>query len=264
MLNLCGCFRSALREDQSPDLSVMQDALSTPEVYSVLALDPAECIVGELRRKSELARKYILDELNEFIENGHSGSVRFWFKPRSPDAPLIAKGEVLLINVDSIDFILQVLTESRYRPFWDLDIVNNIHIRDILSDSLDHTKEKARQVYNSFKGRFGQPGRDFVFNEYTCKINENKAVFLIYSNPADECPPGFEPGSRGPFLRAHTFLGAYLVEKESNGVRIHFVNQTDIGGSLPDWISNLVLKKSPEKLSFISNYISRLTNRNTH
>jgi hypothetical protein len=245
----------------------MQDAVSTPEVFSVLELERSAWkdiqIIDELRRKTALAETYFADLAGEFIQNGESGDVRLWYKPRNEIDPLIAKGEILIRNEHDIDLVLEVLTGSKHRSGWDLDNLSNIHIRDIHVNNLENRKERVCQVYNAFKGRFGQPGRDFVFNEYTCKLSNQKSACLFYSNSEEQCPSGFEPGSRGRFIRANTILGAYQLEKETNGIRVHFINQTDIGGKLPDWISDLVLKKSPEKLSYISFYISKLRKNNT-
>lgn len=249
-----------------PDQTSMQDAVSTPEVFSVLELDRSAWndiqLVEDLRQKISSADTYFADLSGDFIPNGESGDVRLWYRPRNEIDPLIAKGEILIRNEHDIDLVLEVLTGSKHRAGWDLDNLRNIHIRDIHGNNLENGKERVCQVYNAFKGRFGQPGRDFVFNEYTCKLNNHKAICLIYSNPEDQCPLGFEAGNRGNFIRANTILGAYQLEKEPNGIRVHFINQTDIGGKLPDWISDMVLKKSPEKLSYISIYISKLRNNN--
>jgi len=275
MSYLCCCFSSEperprselqINTDRSPlPDSSMHDALSTPEVFSVFDLDRFvfndKRILDELRDKRILAYKYMEDASGEFMDNGRSGNVKLWFKPKKGAEPVVAKGQVFLPNEQDIDLVLDVLTSSQHRVVWDHDNVSNIPIREIFLDNSEDGRETARQVYNAFKGRFGQPGRDFIYNEYICKISESKALYLLYSNPDEQCPPGFEPGSRGNFVRAHTYLGAYLIQKEFSGIRMDFVNQTDIGGSLPDWIANMVLKNSPEKLSSISIYILRLARR---
>ena len=210
-------------------------------------------IMEEVKQRLATLNAWIEDADNSFVPNGKSGDVDLAYKPKSANCHhLVARGEVLLEGVDDVGFVLDAMTDREGRSEWDVDIINNVFIRDIGIPNAVH--ERAFQVYNSFKGRFGFPGRDFVWDVYVSREGD-EAVHLTFSHHEADCPQGFAPGQRGNLVRGETFIGGYRITKEGGGVRMLFLNQTDIRGNFPDWLSNSVIKKSPEKMGLLAKFI---------
>ena len=209
-----------------------------------------------VREKLETMRKYIMDGIRGgFVAGGVSSNVPlFWLKPTN-GGPLIAKGEVFLEGIDDLTFVAKCIFDPACRLQWDSDVVAINVIREIPVQlaSPDFTYEHLTQVYNSFKGRFGAPGRDFVWNSYVAR-SETDLVQVQYSVSDLEYPRGFEPNTK--FVRAETTFSGYWVLKGHGGCVIHFINQTDIKGRLlPDWLVDSVIKKSPAKLDQLKTFI---------
>lgn len=204
-------------------------------------------ILLRARERLEIFRTYIADENREFVSCGYAGKIPLSFLPKWQDIPLAARGEIFVDSITDLGFVADCLSDRQRRHEWDVDLVSIYTIREIpvQLSSPDFIQESLHQVYNSFKGRFGAPGRDFVWNSYMAR-SDSELFQLTYSQPETECPPGYEPNSK--FIRGETFLGGYWVKRLNGGCQIHFVNQTDIKGSLPDWIIDSVIKKSPAKL----------------
>ena len=205
-------------------------------------------ILLTLRQKMETMRTYILDPKKEFISAGTVGKIPIFFR-KFDNHPLVARGEVFVPNVTSLETIAAAISSDE-RHNWDTDVIEMRKIRDILVaiPSPDFFHENVSQVYNSFKGRFGFPGRDFVWNTYIA-FSETDLVQLCYStgDPAE--------ASNQKFVRAETILSGYWVRLIQGGCMIHFINQTDIKGRLPDWIVDSVVKKSPAKLEQLYTYL---------
>jgi hypothetical protein len=78
------------------------------------------------------------------------------------------------------------------------------------------------------------------------------AFHVTFSN--SETISGFEPSDK--FVRATTWLAGYRIERLAGGLSIDFVNQTDIGGrGVPQWIVQSVMKRTPDQLALLSQYI---------
>lgn len=240
----------------SPVLALAQTREGTIDAVSVLEeFSPNESreILAEARRRVDQLLHWLDVEGDQFVRNGHSGSVELYYRSKSATVHhLITRGDVFLADVDDLCFVLKAINDPTTRKEWDHDILKLIEIRHLPVASQD---ESLRQVYNAFRGRFGAPGRDFVWNVYNWNLG-SVAYQMTFSIPENDCPSGFAPGDHGHFIRAETFVGGYRLIKESSGIRIQFVNQSDIkAGSIPDWLLNPFMRKTPERIGLLAQFI---------
>ncbi len=236
-------FEEALADDEPKG--------NTPETPSDESQD---FIVEEMRKRAVELRNLISEQDNSFKRNGSFGCVdlSYRFNPR-----LIAKGETLIEDIFDLTVIIDTLQDlsQDIRPQWDHDFVSG----EVISPKYPiGDNEYLCLTWCAFKGRYGFPGRDFCWYQYTW-VNESKteSIHIAASLPVGTEPQGFKPGQRGNYIRASTHMGGYKFSvMPDKGTHVVFFNQTDIGSNLPSWIIDSVLKKSPSKLEYFRKFIT--------
>lgn len=243
-------------EDADDDEEDFSETVDDPDetVSEQVSVSSTDSILKDMRERADELLNLISSEANFFTKNGSFGQVdlSYRFNPR-----LIARGETLITgnyDLSMITHTLQDLSQS-VRPLWDHDFVSGevISPRELVGEN-----EHLGMTWCAFKGRYGFPGRDFCWNQYTW-TNEDKteSIHIAASVAVGSEPEGFRPGQRGNYVRGVTHIGGYkftvLPEK---GTHVVFFNQTDIGSNLPAWITDSVLKKSPSKLEYFRKFIT--------
>ena len=230
-------------------MSCMETESSTTYVPG----DPARAAQIEARRRLSLLKSLIAD--NSF-SGGHSNkNVKIWYKqPRNE--PIVSRGHVVFPEAHSLEMIIESLTDIDKIKQWDTDTVEQRYINEIpISLTRDSfINERLYQTYCAFKGRMGFPGRDFIWNSLIAWESEDLVYLVHYSDPLFPLPAGFQPSSG--YIRGTTLLTGYRIERTMNGITIDFISQVDIGSSLvPDWILTPIMKKVPERLAVLREYI---------
>jgi hypothetical protein len=240
----------------------MVSAMSCMETESSTTYVP-----GDPERVAQIEARLRLTQLKSLIADntfsgGHSyKNVKIWYKqPRNE--PIVSRGHVVFPEAHSLEIIIEALTEIDRIKQWDTDTVEQKYINEIpiphIRDSF--INERLYQTYCAFKGRMGFPGRDFVWNSLVAWESEDLVYLVHYSDPLFPLPASFQsyPG----YIRGTTWLTGYRLERTVSGVTIDFISQVDIGNSLvPDWIITPIMKKVPERLAVLREYI-HLAHRN--
>jgi hypothetical protein len=217
--------------------------------------DFGDLILDELREKVSQLGVLVSERDDHFVKNGHSGNVALSYRF---DPKLISSGETIFENFFDLAAIIQTLEDITIttRSLWDSDFVSG---EVIVPRKEVGGGEAVAQIWCAFKGRFGFPGRDFVWNQYHW-INEDgtEAVSIATSVTVGDEPNGYKPGEKGNYVRGATAIGGYKFSIIPDvGTRVIFFNQTDIGSNLPGWITDSVLKKSPSKLEYLRKFMTQ-------
>lgn len=250
-----------MKHDYTRETSMVSamSCMETESSTTYVSGDPERVAQIEARLRLTLLKSLIAD--NTF-SGGHSyKNVKIWYKqPRNE--PIVSRGHVVFPEANSLEMILEALTDIDRIKQWDTDTVEQKYINEIpipqIRDSL--INERLYQTYCAFKGRMGFPGRDFVWNSLVAWESEDLVYLVHYSDPLFPLPASFQP--HPGYIRGTTWLTGYRLERTVSGVTIDFISQVDIGNSLvPDWIITPIMKKVPERLAVLREYI-HLAHRN--
>jgi hypothetical protein len=227
-------------------------AVSCLEAQSTAAFTPRndDPIVNVCRLRMERFKKLINDP--EFVYGHQNRGVKVWhLEPKGE--PLIAKGHIIVPNVPSVSFALECLSTCPRIQQWNTDLLDHRTIKTFPVHNNMFLSERISQDYNAYKGKMGFPGRDFLWYSYVVWEDVDTA-FVIHFSDFDSSDDN--PQASGRFVRARALISGYRVQRVNGDLSIYFINQVDPGTNLvPDWIINSVMKKTPERLSALSEYI---------
>ena len=247
----CICFRARRRAPSAAaeEEDKIHRQLSTMTTWTCLET-PSAHSAEAARRRMRMLEEYILDPQRRFVDGGVSSSGVRLSHVMPAGEPLVAKGQIFLPGFFDISTVLAAINDIRERRKWDKEMVHYEPIMDVMRD--DVMGESLCQVYSAYRGKFGIMGRDFVWNVYNAWESPEVAYHVSFSQT--DCPRGFEPNDK--FVRATTWLAGYRIARTEGGLSIEFVNQTEIGGrAVPQWIVQSVMKRTPEQLTLLTQYI---------
>lgn len=110
------------------------------------------------------------------------------------------------------------------------------------SSIIKHKSEYESLEYSLFSAPWPASDRDFVYRLEMISSTKNKRVYKMQSEVSN-----LKPRNSG-IVRAVLFESVYtLTSIGENTTRVNLTFHADLGGWLPDWISNMVQKALPYK-----------------
>jgi len=181
-----------------------------------------------------------------FKPNGNVESTSLWYLPRTgPGKPLISLGEVDVRGTVQLDLMIELITNVSTRGQWDPELLKSC---EVCRKDLDPATW-VRIAWTAMKAKPKAAGRDFVFNSFSRKENNERWSIVSWSSDEEMCPPEFLPKvASSEHVRGKLILGGVSVSRCSDGNwRITYMNQVEIG--IPSWLSDPILMKNPAILN---------------
>jgi len=232
------------------------------EVYSdavsEFSLPDNANLLSRMRESLECVKRLCFAEDASFCNGGMDSGVVLSHQCRSGNdhGIMIAKGKLFIPNWYPRDLaeVSDRLLRPARRAEWDSDVLDCQELSTIgIGGSWN---ECLMKTYASFKGRFGFPGRDFIWHVYS--IVESDHFFHINVSLEDEDEDlSRKLRDKHRMIRGNTVLGGFCLKLVQGGTEIYMINQTDLkaGRAVPDWILDSVVKRSPCKLVAIKKFI---------
>jgi hypothetical protein len=177
----------------------------------------------------------IIEDNSNLTKNGKNKNINLYFKKCQNDDPMFVYGYTDFPTGD-INRINSIINDIANKTKWD----DNMESGQELFKIKINENESIGKCYSSSKAKSGVSGRDFVYHTYHHVTNE-RAVTCAWSDEGCRLESVSAKHVRGMVL-----LGGYLVQKDNdNSCTVHFFNQVDMGGFIPTWLLDPILKKTP-------------------
>lgn len=163
-----------------------------------------------------------------------------WSAQLNQDPVMFVASEVHLSTSDPVEAVLWAIYSAEERMKWDSSAFKAYEV-------LGRQVQKSSQSFCDFLYcriplAPGVKDRDMVQERFLMKLpNEQGYAIAIQSCSPSQCTAlGLEVPAG--VIRARTILSGYILRPHHGGVLLSGVSQTDLGGSVPQWVQGFVKK----------------------
>ena len=176
--------------------------------------------------------------VEKFIELDKDGIKVYVF---SPDNSSIASFKAVTHINASIDSILAVMIDNKNYIEWVHACNKSLVIKDVSFNKRYH--------YQSIAVPFPFKNREFIFRSIIKHDRVNKTATVVMSLVPDYCKNNQSEQckkiNQSDLVRVRRSIGTYKLVSDNHGTKITWVQYTEPGGKLPNWLVNQFVKEIP-------------------
>ncbi len=178
------------------------------------------------------------NEIEKYIELDKDGIKVYVFSPNNSN--IASFKAVTHINA-SIDSILAVMIDNKNCIEWVHACNKSLVIKDVGFNKRYH--------YQSIAVPFPFKNREFIFRSIMKHNSADKTVTIVMSSVPDYCKNNqseqCQKISQSNLVQVRRSIGTYKLEPDNNGTKVTWVQYTEPGGHLPNWLVNQFVKEVP-------------------
>lgn len=185
-----------------------------------------------------LSGQALSNETEQFLQLDKDGIKIYLFGKNSPN---VASFKAVTHLKASIDSILAVMFDTKNCIEWIHACKNSLMIENLGFNERYH--------YQSISIPFPFKNREFIFHSVLKQDAANKTVKIMMLSAPDYC--NNKPSeqcrkiNQSNLVRVNHSIGIYKLETDKKGTKVTWIQYTDPGGNLPNWLVNQFVKDTP-------------------